>query len=37
MDNAFKYAETHKMVLESSYPYKAKKAFWGCKAKKYKG
>jgi hypothetical protein len=36
MDNAFKYAETHGMVLESKYPYKAAKSFWGCRAKKFK-
>jgi len=36
MDNAFKYAETHGMVLDSKYPYKARKSFWGCKAKSFK-
>jgi len=37
MDNAFKYAEAHKMDLEKDYSYSGHGSFFGCYSKDYTG
>jgi hypothetical protein len=37
MDNAFTYAETAMMDLESAYAYEGRRSFFGCYASRYTG